>query len=85
MAEELAAFGGDLVNRWTPALDPIAGEPRSAARHFCTSAREVIISMLHLSAPDATVKAAVHDCEMTERNVPTRRAKIAYLTPSPRS
>lgn len=79
MAAELAAFGTDLVNRWTGALYALSPGNPDAARHFCTSAREVIITMLDSSAPDAEVKSTDPGCELTDKGVPTRRAKINYL------
>ncbi|MBZ6129923.1 hypothetical protein KVG99_05555 [Streptomyces olivaceus] len=79
MATELAAFGQDLVNRWTGALYALSPHNPDAARHFCTSAREVIITMLDSSAPDAEVKQEEPACEVTDRGAPTRKAKISYL------
>jgi len=79
MATELAAFGQDLVSRWTGALYALSPHNPDAARHFCTSAREVIIAILDGSASDAEVKREEPGCEMTDRGAPTRRAKISYL------
>lgn len=79
MTAELARFGADLVDRWTGALYALSPENPDAARHFCTSAREVMIAMLDSSAPDIDVKGSDGDCELTDRGVPTRRAKINYL------
>ncbi|AWL85564.1 hypothetical protein BF14_006135 [Streptomyces griseus] len=79
MVTELASFGQDLVNRWTGALYALSPNNPDAARHFCTSAREVIITMLDSSAPDAEVKQEEPVCEVTDRGAPTRRAKISYL------
>jgi hypothetical protein len=53
MQTELAHFGEDLVNRWVGALYALSPQNPDAARHFCTSAREVVITMLDTSAPDA--------------------------------
>lgn len=79
LGAELARFGQDLVARWSGALFALSPSNPDAARHFCTSAREVIISMLDSSAPDDDVLAADAECEVTERKVPTRRAKVTYL------
>lgn len=79
LAAELAAFGQDLVNRWTGALYALSPHNPDAARHFCTSAREVVITMLDGSAPDAEVKREEPNCEVTDRGAPTRRSKIGYL------
>jgi len=79
MATELAAFGHDLVSRWTGALYALSPHNPDAARHFCTSAREVIITILDGSAPDAEVKREDPNCEVTDKGAPTRKAKISYL------
>lgn len=79
MAAELATFSHDLVARWTGALYALSPGNPDAARHFCTSAREVIITMLDSSAPDAEVKSTDPGCDLTDKGVPTRRAKIRYL------
>ena len=79
LASELATFGQDLVSRWTGALFALSPANPDAARHFCTSAREVVVTMLEGSAPDAAVLSADPGCETTDRGAPTRRAKITYL------
>lgn len=79
MASELAAFGQDLGHRWTGALYALSPHNPDAARHFCTSAREVIITMLDSSAPDTDVKSADPNCDLTDTGIPTRKAKIRYL------
>lgn len=79
MASELAAFGEDLVNRWTGALYALSPQNPDAARHFCTSAREVVVTMLDISAPDAAVRKDDPVCEMTEQGAVTRRSKVSYL------
>jgi hypothetical protein len=79
MQAELATFGQDLVDRWTGALFSLSPSNPDAARHFCTSAREVLISMLDHAAPDSGVTAADPSCDMTDKGVPTRRAKVRYL------
>lgn len=79
MTDELAAFGQDLVSRWVGALYALSPSNPDAARHFCTSAREVIVAILDQSAPDRTVLTTDPNCEVTDRNVPTRRAKLSFL------
>lgn len=79
MASELATFGPDLVQRWTGVLYALSPHNPDAARHFCTSAREVLITMIDSSAPDADVKHADPTCEVTDRGSPTRKAKIRHL------
>lgn len=79
MQAELAAFGQDLVDRWTGALFALSPSNPDAARHFCTSAREVMIAMIDGAAPDSRVAEAEPDCARTDKGVPTRRAKIGFL------
>lgn len=79
MQAELAMFGQDLVNRWTGALFSLSPRNPDAARHFCTSAREVLIAIIDSSAPDDRVTAENPECPKTDKGVPTRRAKISYL------
>lgn len=79
MQAELATFSQDLVDRWTGALFSLSPSNPDAARHFCTSAREVLIAMIEGEAPDSAVTDALPDCERTDKGVPTRRAKIGFL------
>jgi hypothetical protein len=79
MEAELSVFGQDLVDRWTGALFSLSPRNPDAARHFCTSAREVLIAMLDQAAPDSGVKAADPNCDKTDKGIPTRRAKVRYL------
>lgn len=79
MQTELETFGQDLVDRWTGALFSLSPRNPDAARHFCTSAREVLIAMIDGAAPDARVAEADPACDRTDRGVPTRRAKIGFL------
>ena len=78
IVSELTAFGEDLVNRWAGALYALSPQNPDAARHFCTSAREVIITMLDNSASDDEVKTDP-ECELTDNGAVTRRSKIRYL------
>lgn len=79
MEAELSTFAQDLVDRWKGALFSLSPSNPDAARHFCTSAREVLISMLDISAPDKQVAAADPNCDRTDKGIPTRRAKVRYL------
>lgn len=79
MQTELVAFGQDLVDRWTGALFSLSPRNPDAARHFCTSAREVLIAMLDHAAPDSGVVAANPLCDKTDKGVPTRRSRVSYL------
>ncbi|WP_106248289.1 hypothetical protein [Allonocardiopsis opalescens] len=79
MTVELSTFGNDLVQRWTGALFSLSPANPDAARHFCTSAREVVVKILDTSAPDDEVKKSDPNCEITKQGAVTRRAKISYL------
>lgn len=79
MEHELGHFGQDLVHRWVGALYALSPHNPDAARHFCTSAREVVVTMLDTSASDPEVKEHDPDCQLTDSGAVTRRSKIAYL------
>ncbi|WP_202976208.1 hypothetical protein [Kocuria carniphila] len=79
MQDELATFGTDLVDRWAGALFSLSPRNPDAARHFCTSAREVLIAMIDSAAPDANVAGADPDYDRTDKGAPTRRAKVRFL------
>ena len=74
----LSDFSGDLSARWTGAVYSLSPSNPDAARHFCTSAREIIADMLDEMAPDQEVFRRFPDCETTERGTPTRRSKVRY-------
>ena len=78
ITEELSKISPDLNNRWRGALFALDPENPDAARHFCSSSREIIADILNSNAPDADVMAQISDCPITERGTPTRRAKITY-------
>ena len=78
ISESLASISSDLSDRWSSAIFSLNPRNRDAARHFCTSTREIIADIINDSAPDADVFASFPDCETTDRGTPTRRAKIRY-------
>lgn len=75
----LKTFSGDLVARWEGAIFALSAKNPDAARHFCTSSREIITQILEQRATDKTVIEERSECEMTQHNKPTRRAKIGFL------
>ncbi len=75
----LQAISGELADRWRGALYSLSPQNPDAARHFCTSAREIIARILDTKAPDSSVAAAMPDCDRTQQGTPTRRAKIRYF------
>ena len=58
------------------ALHP--GNP-DAARHFCTSSREIIATILEIEAPNDEVLQRIPYCELTPQGTPTRRAKLQFM------
>ena len=79
LTTELQSISPDLDNRWKGAVFALNPSNPDAARHFCTSAREVIIQILEIKAPDENVFEIYPDCELTDKGNPTRRTKINYL------
>ena len=79
LTDELSSLSADLDSRWRGALYSLNPQNPDAARHFCTSAREVLVKMLDLKAPDDEVLRANPQCLKTDKGQPTRRAKINYL------
>jgi hypothetical protein len=69
----------DARDRWRGALFSLAPENPDAARHFCTSARELLTNILDTFAPNETVLATLPDCDKIPSGGPSRRAKIAYF------
>lgn len=76
---QLQKLSQDLHHRWLGALYALSPRNPDAARHFCTSAREIFVQVLNLRAPDADVVADMPDCPLTEGGTPTRRAKVGFL------
>jgi len=58
LTDELTSISDDLDQRWRGALFSLNPRNPDAARHFCTSSREVIVQMTDLRAPDSAVLAA---------------------------
>lgn len=75
----LSLIGADLSDRWHGALFSLNPNNPDAARHFCTSAREILTRILDSCAPDQIVLAEVPDCEKMENGNPTRRSKIRFF------
>lgn len=76
----LDGLSADLKLRWEGAVFSLNPRNPDAARHFCTSVREVITEILDITAPDGDVVSADPACERQQHNDrPTRRAKISHL------
>ena len=74
----LSRFPTDIQDRWSGAVFSLNPQNPDAARHFCTSAREILADILNTEAPDADVLSRFPDCQVTDQGTPTRRAKIRY-------
>lgn len=80
LTDELTSLSLDLHNRWEGARFAINPRNPDAARHFCTSAREVVVKLIDMNAPDAAVLQAKPDCARgPDGKAVARREKIGYL------
>ena len=79
LLDQLRQVSPDLDARWKGAVFALNPNNPDAARHFCTSAREVFVQILEVSAPDKLVFAQQPNAETTDHGKPTRRAKLRYL------
>ena len=75
----LSANSSDLGDRWRGALYSLNPRNPDAARHFCTSARELLTRILDSRAPDNVVLQEMPGCDTTPNGTPTRRSKIRYF------
>jgi hypothetical protein len=78
VTDELVAFGSDLDARWRGALFSLHPDNPDASRHFCTSARELLGSLLEAVAPDSEVLATNPDCPRTPQGSVSRRARVHH-------
>lgn len=78
ITNELVEIDADLDARWRGALFSLSPSNPDAARHFCTSVRELFERMLTQAAPDAAVKAELPDYEQTPKGSVARRARIRF-------
>ena len=69
----------DIRDRWLGALYALNPNNPDAARHFCTSARELLTAILERHANDDDVHAMHPNCDRTQQGKPTRRSKIRFL------
>jgi hypothetical protein len=79
IANELRDISPDLDDRWSGALFSLNPRNRDAARHFCTSSREILVKIIDLNAPDKTVLAGNPDVSVNEYGKVLRREKIRYI------
>ena len=78
ISDQLAQLSPDLDDRWRGAIYSLNPTNADAARHFCTSTREIVTTILDIGAPDADVIHHNPDCQLTDNGAPTRREKIHY-------
>lgn len=79
IVQRLKSISPDFGARWEGALFALHPQNPDGARHFCTSAREIVTGLLDLFAPDGEVLRAAPPPQLTERGTPTRRSKVYYL------
>lgn len=78
--DALREFSEDLALRWQGAVYALGPQNPDAARHFCTSVREIFSTIIDISAPDTVVLQSVPDCQKAPNGkTPARRAKIEFL------
>ncbi len=78
ITNELTQISPDLDARWHGALYSLSPSNPDAARHFCTSAREILATILESEAPDDQVIAANPHADMTPEGRVTRRSRIRF-------
>ncbi len=78
IGDQLVSIDPDLHARWGGALYALSPQNPDAARHFCTSSREILTRILDTAAPDAEVLAANPTSETTRDGQVTRRARIEH-------
>ncbi len=69
----------DLMNRWKGAIFSLNPQNPDAARHFCTSTRELFTDFIELKASDDSVFAYNPNAQKTARGNATRKEKIKYM------
>lgn len=79
ISDELRRISPDLDNRWRGALFSLSPRNPDAARHFCSSTREIFTQILHMCAPDEAVRAALPGHQTDQSGRPTRRSRIRFL------
>lgn len=79
LSDALRTISEDLDARWGGALFALSPQNPDAARHFCTSAREIFIKILDLRAPDQDVLQTIPNCPTTDKGYPTRRARVQFM------
>ena len=79
ITDKLHLVSEDLSNRWKGAVYALSPNNPDAARHFCTSARELFTEFIEAKAPDQAVFTYNPNADKTERGNATRKEKIRYM------
>ena len=79
ISDKLSLVSEDLMNRWKGAVYALNPQNPDAARHFCTSAREIFTEFIELKAPDSAVFQYNPSASKTDRGNATRKEKIKYM------
>lgn len=75
---KLIKISEDLDSRWKGALFSLNPSNPEAARHFCTSTREILKVLIDDGIKDNEVVLENPQCEKTNFGTPTRKEKIKY-------
>ena len=78
LTDELRVISADLDDRWQGALYSINPQNPDAARHFCTSSREILTRIIDLKAPDDLVRTEQPQSRLTDDGRVIRRDKIGF-------
>lgn len=78
ITRELVDIDPDLDARWRGALFALNPQNPDAARHFCTSSREILTTVIDGAVTDEEVLTANADAEKTPDGSVSRRARIRH-------
>lgn len=78
VAAFLDSISTDIASRWRGAIFSLNPKNPDAARHFCTSAREVFTQVIEVHASDNAVLSHDPHCDL-HNGKPNRRAKLGFL------
>lgn len=79
ISNKLLTVSEDLYNRWRGAVFAMNPNNPDAARHFCTSVREMFTEFIESKAPDSDVFTYNPNAERTKQGNATRKEKIKYM------
>ena len=78
ISAKLIKISTDLNDRWKGALFSLNPNNPEAARHFCTSTREILKVLIDDRIKDKDVIDSNPQCDKTNYGSPTRKEKIKY-------